>query len=97
MGIRIPTPKFDLSRSYINDIPLGWSNFWLCMGLAIFFLIVSALLARVRIGSLPANPIYWHAWIITQSKPITFLGYPKKLHPFILFWGHRFSLLHLVL
>lgn len=77
----------DLSRGYINDLPIDWPAFWICLGMSVAFLVIAALLARVRIGSLPANPIYWHAWVITQSNPITFRGYPKKYHPFILFWA----------
>ena len=83
----------DLSRGYINDLPTGWLAFWISLGLSIVLLVIAALLARVRIGSLPANPIYWHAWVITQSKPITYRGYPKKYHPFFLFWAASVFLL----
>jgi len=87
MGIRIGDRSPDFTHGYANDLPIEWSNFWLFIGLTFVFLVAAALLARIKIGSFPANPIYWHAWVITQSNPVTFRGYPKKYHPFIFFWA----------
>jgi hypothetical protein len=49
-------------------VPATWADFLLFCGMGIFFLLVAARLARVRIGSLPINPIYWHYAVVANTR-----------------------------
>lgn len=76
-------------RVYGFFIPNQWADFWLFMGLGLACLLVSAILARVKIGSFPVNPIYWHYWVIIKATKAPFLnaGVPRIYHPYMLFWA----------
>lgn len=45
-----------------------WSHFWLFVLLGFSCLVISALLAKVKIGSFPRNPIYWHYWVVAKAE-----------------------------
>lgn len=66
-----------------------WGDFGLFLGLAVVCLLVSALLARVRVGSLPVNPLLWHSWVITQARLDPQPEQPPGMRfyrPYLLFW-----------
>lgn len=68
----------------------NWGDFWLFLGLGFACLLVSALLARVRIGSLPANPLHWHHWVITRARVEPTIEPPPGIRiyrPYLLFWA----------
>lgn len=71
-------------------VPTDWSDFLLFIVLGLGFLLVSALLARVKIRSFPLNPAYWHFWVAYNAEELLPNG--EKLHPKYL----RFYMLFLV-
>lgn len=77
------------NKSYNVFIPTDWSSFWLSLALGIACLLVSAILAKVRIGSLPANPLYWHLWVVTNAKaaPSYNDDPPRVYRPYTFFWA----------
>ena len=70
------------------DIPIDWSYFWLYFAMGIVCLILSAYFAKVKIGSFPVNPFYWHYWVVVNSKVDAFFNEstPRIPRPHILFW-----------
>lgn len=70
-------------------IPPDWGMFWLSLFLGIACLLVSAMLAKVRIGSLPANPLYWHLWVVANAKaaPTYNDDLPRVYRPYAFFWA----------
>jgi hypothetical protein len=70
------------------SIPTDWDHFWLSLSLSLIFLFISALLAKVRIGSFPANPIYWHIWVIQNAElpPLINERQPFRLYRFYMFF-----------
>jgi len=77
------------NRSFDVFIPPEWGWFWLSLFLGIACLFVSAVLAKVRIGSLPVNPIYWHFWIVAkaQEAPSYNEDTPRVYRPYAYFWA----------
>ncbi len=76
-------------RIYDFSIPNEWSDFWLFLVLAFASLLISAILAEVRLGTFPANPIYWHYWIVAEAKtaPTYRPEAPRIYRPFMYFWA----------
>jgi hypothetical protein len=76
-------------RIYDVSIPYEWSDFWLFLGLALASLLISAILAKVRLGTFPANPIYWHYWVVAEAKtPPTYSPEtPKSYRLYMYFWA----------
>lgn len=70
-------------------IPPDWSWFGLSLLLGIPCLLVSAVLAKVRIGSLPVNLIYWHLWVLANAKvaPSYNDDPPRVYRPYVFFWA----------
>jgi len=60
-------------------VPSDWSYFWLFILLAFVCLVISALLAKVKIRSFPLNPIYWHYWVVAKASTPILNG--EKFHP----------------
>lgn len=52
-------------------IPPDWNLFWLLTLASIACLILAALLAKVNIRNLPANPLYWHYWVVSNASPVS--------------------------
>ena len=79
------------ARSGDYFIPTEWPNFWLCICLGFLCLIISAYFAKLRIGSFPANPLYWHYWLIANadSGPLVnnLDSRPRIYRPYMLFWA----------
>ena len=80
-----------LSRNLVNDIdiPIHWSDFWMLLVMGFVCLFISAYFAKVRIGSLPANPIYWHYWIVANAtaEPTINDDTPRIYRPYMFFWA----------
>lgn len=80
-----------ISRRWVYDIniPAEWDSFWfsLCLGMAC--LAASAFLANVRIGSFPANPLYWHIWVVINAKASPSFNdeRPRIYRPYMFFWA----------
>ena len=69
-------------------VPTDWSNFLLFIVLGLFCLLISALLAGVKIRSFPLNPAYWHFWVAYKAKEPLLNGekfHPKYLRSYMLF------------
>lgn len=76
-------------QTYSFSVPSEWSDFWLLLGLAFACLLVSAILAKVRLGTFPVNPLYWHYWVIaeTRTPPTYSPEAPRIYRPFMYFWA----------
>ena len=75
-------------------IPNEWSDFLFYIILGIFCLILSAKFAKVRIGSFPANPLYWHVWLIANAEkpPLISENLPPRIYRFYMFlWAGSIS------
>jgi len=78
------------NRVYDIAIPSEWSHFWLFIELGFCCLVISALLAKVKIGSFPVNPIYWHFWVIANAEapPLVSDNLPPRIYrPYMFFWA----------
>jgi hypothetical protein len=76
-------------RIYDVIIPNQWNDFWVFIGLGFVSLAISAYLAKVRFGSFPANPIYWHYWVIANAMkpPLVNSELPRIYRPYMFFWA----------
>ena len=77
-----------LYRSSTFNIPTDWSHFGLFILLGICLLIISASIAKVRIGSFPVNPLYWHYWVIAKAEVSQLKNdnsSPKAMRSYVLF------------
>ncbi|PKO66142.1 MAG: hypothetical protein CVU22_17040 [Betaproteobacteria bacterium HGW-Betaproteobacteria-16] len=78
---------------FLRDLLIAatWSDFWLFLGAGLALLFVSARLAKVRVGSFPANPLYWHYWVMANAheRPLMSdsLRYPKIHRPYVFAWA----------
>jgi hypothetical protein len=72
------------------NLPHSWPTFWQYLLLSFIFLIVSALFARIRLGSFPANPFYWHFWLILNAKKESskrIFSLEKLYRIYLFFWA----------
>jgi len=75
--------------TYDLVIPNQWYDFWLFIGFGFACLAISAYLAKVRLGSFPANPLYWHYWIVANAEmpPLVNSERPRIYRPYMYFWA----------
>ena len=80
---------------YDISIPYEWTDFWFFLGLALASLLISAILAKVRLGTLPLNPIYWHYWVVAETKtPPTYdTEGSRSYRLYMYFWAGSLCLL----
>lgn len=72
------------------SIPHDWAAFWCFIGLGVALLFVAAILAKVKIRSLPVNPFYWHFWVIanTAIPPLVDESSTFRIYrPYMFFWA----------
>lgn len=78
------------NRVYELFVSASWPDFWLFLGLGLLLLLIAARLARVRIGSLPVNPLYWHYWVVAEAKSAPDLNEagegPRVYRLYMWFW-----------
>jgi hypothetical protein len=78
---------------FLRDLLIAatWSDFWVFLGAGVALLFVSARLAKVRVGSFPVNPLYWHLWVMTHAHERPLMNdsqrYPKIHRPYVLAWA----------
>ena len=80
--------RFPTGRVYEIAIDSDWTGAASLFVLGVFCLIGSAVLAKVRIGSFPVNPIYWHYWIIANAKMAPAVNTPiiRIATPYMVLW-----------
>lgn len=49
-------------------VPHDWTYFWFYIVLGFLFLFIAAIVAKVKIGSFPINPLIWHHWVLKNIK-----------------------------
>ena len=77
------------------SIPHDWSAFCGFVGLGVVFLLVAAILAKVKIRDLPGNPLYWHFWVIANAEvpPLVSSNSMFKIYrPYMFFWAGSLGL-----
>ena len=82
------------------SIPHDWSSFCGFAGLGIAFLLVAAILAKVRVRDLPVNPLYWHFWVIANAELpplVSSNSIFRTYRPYLFFWAGSLGLFLLAL
>ena len=90
MGLRLSFAKgANTLPGNVLDIA-DWYHFGGSLGVMLLCLIIAALMARVKVGSFPVNPLCWHYWVLTNAhrNPMMWQSglYSLFCRSYIFFW-----------